>query len=66
MSVLKESVFVSWLLIVSLASLHQSQNVDAPITLSTNTANPTGLSTFGTLTIYLTYTTYDESNIIYG
>jgi len=47
-------------------SLVQSQNDDAPITLSTNTANPTGLSTFGTLTIYLTYTTYDESNIIYG
>lgn len=48
------------------SSLIQSQNDDAPITLSTNASNPTGSSSNGTLTVYLTYTTYDESNIIYG
>ena len=47
-------------------NLVQGQNDDAPITLSTNTANPTGIPANGTLTVYLTYTTYDESNIIYG
>jgi hypothetical protein len=46
-------------------SLSQTQNDDAPITLSTNTANPTGTAATGTLTVYLTYTTYDESVINY-
>lgn len=48
------------------SSLIQTQNDDAAITLSTNASNPTGAPSNGTLTIYLTYTTYDESNIIYG
>lgn len=47
-------------------SLTQTQKDNGAITLSTVTSNPTGLSTYGTLTVYLTYTTYDESNIIYG
>ena len=47
------------------SSLIQNQNDDAAITLSTQTTNPTGTPTNGTLTIYLTYTTYDESNTIY-
>jgi hypothetical protein len=50
----------------SSSSLIQTQNDDAAITLSTNASNPTGLPNYGTLTVYLTYTTYDESNIIYG
>lgn len=48
------------------SSLIQTQNDDAAITLSTATSNPTGLPTYGTLTVFLTYTTYDEGNIIYG
>jgi hypothetical protein len=48
------------------SNLSQTQNDDAPITLSTATTNPGGAPDFGTLTVYLTYTTYDESNIIYG
>lgn len=47
-------------------SLSQTQNDDAAIQLSTLTGNPTGATSTGTLTIYLTYTTYDEANIIYG
>lgn len=50
----------------SSGSLTQTQNDDADITLSTPTANPTGLANYGTLTVYLTYTTYNEANIIYG
>lgn len=47
-------------------SLTQTQNDDAAIQLSTLTGNPTGATSTGTLTVYLTYTTYDEANIIYG
>lgn len=47
-------------------SLIQTQNDDAAIQLSTLTGNPTGATSTGTLTVYLTYTTYDEDNIIYG
>jgi len=46
-------------------SLFQTQNDDAAIQLSTLTGNPTGATSNGTLTVYLTYTTYDESNIAY-
>jgi hypothetical protein len=47
-------------------SLSQTMNDDAAVQLSTLTGNPTGTASNGTLTVYLTYTTYDESNIIYG
>jgi hypothetical protein len=47
------------------SSLVQTQNDDAAITLSVDTGNPTGATSNGTLTIYLTYTTYDEGNISY-
>lgn len=47
-------------------SLSQTQNDDAAIQLSTLVGNPTGTASNGTLTVYLTYTTYDEGNIIYG
>lgn len=46
-------------------SLIQTQNDDAAIQLSTLTGNPTGTASNGTLTVYLTYTTYDEGNISY-
>lgn len=48
------------------SSLIQTQNDDASITLSTNASNPTGATSNGTLTVYLTYTTYDENVINYG
>ena len=47
-------------------ALSQTQNDDAAIQLSTLTGNPTGATATGTLTVYLTYTTYDESVINYG
>jgi hypothetical protein len=47
-------------------SLSQTMNDDAAVQLSTLTGNPTGTASNGTLTVYLTYTTYDEANIIYG
>ena len=47
-------------------SLIQTHDDAATITLSTLTGNPTGATGSGTLTVYLTYTTYDESVISYG
>lgn len=47
-------------------SLSQTQNDDADIQLSVLTGNPTGATNTGSLTVYLTYTTYDEANIKYG
>lgn len=43
------------------SSLVQTQDDDGDITLSTDTGNPTGGSTCS-LTVYLTYTTYDETS----
>lgn len=47
-------------------SLSQTMNDDASVQLSVLSGDPTGTASYGTLTVYLTYTTYDESNVIYG
>lgn len=46
------------------SSLVQTQDDDNDITLSTDTGNPSGGST-ASLVVYLTYTTYNENNILY-